>query len=1025
MRKWIDFAATHSILLLLLTGALFAVSFIFVKDLNVEAFPDPAPPIVEVVTVFEGKSAEEVERQVTIPIEVALAGMVGLERLNTISLYGLSDVKCKFSYGMDYRQAKQEVINRLANLEIPEGLFPRIIPNPIGEVLRYNVVGSNNVMELRTIQDWTIVRHLKTADGVEDVPTYGGYIKAYNVTVSPQNLIKYGITLTNVVEALSKSNLNVGARAIEMGDQYYMVRGLGLVRNLSDIENSLITIKNGKPVLVKHIGQVTLGNIPRTGIVAVNQNDDAVMGTVVLRKDAQSIPSITSIHQKMTELNDRILPKGIKIVPYYERWDLIKTVVVKVIETTTSGIALVAIVLLIFLGNLRAAIITALVIPISLLITLALMSLRGESANLLSIGAIDFGIIADIPLVLMENYYRVARKQGGGLLAIIQASQEIGRPMIFSVMIILIAFVPIFMMKGAEAQIFFPMAKTYLYAILFTLVLTFTYLVAAMHLFLGMTEDREWKFLESLKSRYIDVVTYLLRHSRRILIVSGVVVMAFILIGLKFISSQFLPKMDEGNMYIRVVFPYSISLSKTYENALKVKNLLLSIPEVKTVDFKVGRPEDGTDPTGPYNSDYYALLKPYSEWKRGLTKEEIEDSTRKRLRSLFPNADINVSQYIQDNIEEVMSGVKGENSVKVFGDDLVALDQIANHLKNMLTQIPGIEDVGILRELGQPNFLIEVQRENAAALGLTQQDVLDTVSAALGGKTITQVIEGARRFALLVSYPADYRKELQKIPSIPIALPNGGVVALSRVANIHYDTGASFIYRENHRRYIPVKFSVVSKDLGGTVAIAQREATQIKLPDGYYMEWSGMFNEMKKSFQRFAVSIPFALFLILAVLYVLYGSVRNVFITMTAPVLAVFAGLLSLFVTGESLSVSSMVGFISIIGVSILNASIMISHYSNLYVELEQTDPGTFQGNNASLTDLTILNTIREKFRPILMCGFVAALGLLPASMAHGVGSQVQKPLAIVVVGGMLIGTALILLLIPLLLRFVEVKRKD
>ncbi|HTZ39615.1 MAG TPA: efflux RND transporter permease subunit, partial [Syntrophales bacterium] len=869
-------------------------------------------------------------------------------------------------------------------------------------------------------------RHLKTADGVEDVPTYGGYIKCYNVTVQPQNLIKYGITLANVIEALSKANLNVGARAIEMGDQYYMVRGIGLIRSIADIENSLVTNKNGKPILVKHIGQVTLGNIPRTGIVAVNQNDDAVMGTVVLRKDAQSIPSIKSIHQKLADLDERILPKGIKVVPYYERWELITTVVVKVIETTASGIALVVIVLLIFLGNLRAAIITALCIPISLLITLALMSLRGESANLLSIGAIDFGIIVDIPLVLMENYFRVARKQGGGLPAIIQAAQEIGRPMIFSVMIILIAFVPIFMMKGAEAQIFFPMAKTYLYAILFTLVLTFTYLIAAKHLFLDMAEDREWKFLLNLRDRYLRLVTVLLANSKRVLIVTAVIVAGFILIGMKFISSQFLPNMDEGNMYIRVVFPYSIALSKTYENAIKVKNLLLSIPEVRTVDFKVGRPEDGTDPTGPYNSEYYALMKPQSEWKRGLMKEEIENATRRRLRSMFPNADINVSQYIQDNIQEVMSGVKGENSVKVFGDDLVELDKIANQLKTMMVEIPGIEDVGILRELGQPNLLIEVNRENAAALGLTPQDVLDTVSAALGGRTITQVIEGARRFSLLVTYPVDYRKELQKIPSIPIALPNGGVAALSRIANIHYDTGASFIYRENFRRFIPVKFSVVSKDLGGTVAIAQREAAKIKMPDGYYMEWSGIFNEMKQSFKRFAVSIPISIFLILTTLYILYGSVKNVLITMAAPIFALFAGLLSLFITREAISVSSMVGFISIIGVAVLNASIMISHYVNLTRERRENSLAAMRdGSEEVIKQEIILETIREKFRPILMCGFVAALGLLPASVAHGVGSQVQKPLAIVVVGGMLVGTAMILLFIPLLLKYVEVNKED
>ena len=1023
MSKWVNLIAKHSILLMLLIVSFFGLSFLFVKNLNVEAFPDPAPPIVEVVSVFEGKSAEEVERQVTTPVEVALAGMIGLERLNSISLYGLSDIKCKFSYGVNYRQAKQEVINRLANVEVPEGVSPRIIPNPIGEVMRYTVVGSNNTLEARTIQDWVVARHLKTADGVEDVPTYGGFIKAYNVTVDPQDLIKYGLTITNVIDAISKSNLNVGARAIEIGDQYYMVRGLGLIKNIRDIEDSLVATKNGKPILVRHIAQVTVGNLPRTGIVALDDNDDVVMGTVVLRKDAQSIPSIKSIQQKMMELNERILPKDIKIVPYYERWNLIMTVVKKVIETTTFGIFLVVMVLFIFLGCWRAAVLTAFVIPISLMITLALMSLLGESANLLSIGAIDFGIIVDIPLVLVENYFRIAGKQGGGIPAMTKAAQEVGKPIVFSVMIILIAFIPIFMMKGAEAQIFFPMAKTYLYAIMFTLILTFTYLIASKYLFLCNSVDREWNFLKIIKEKYLSVVTVLLKNTRVVLIVTAVVVTGFLVIGMKLISSQFLPQMDEGNMYIRVIFPYSISLNKTYENAIKVKKLLMNIPEVKTVDFKVGRPEDGTDPTGPYNSEYYAVLKPYGEWKRGLTKEEIERETRKNLRELFPNADINVSQYIQDNIQEVMSGVKGENSVKVFGDDLVALDKIANELRDTMVKIPGIEDVGILRELGQPNLLIDVDRGNAAAVGLTQRDVLDTVSAALGGRTITQVIEGTKRFSIFVAYPADYRKELQKIMSIPIALPNGGIVALSRIANIHYDTGASFIYRENFRRYIPVKFSVISKDLGGTVAIAQRETIKIKLPDGYYMEWSGMFNEMKQSFKRFAVSIPVALFLILGALYIMYDSVKNVLIAMVAPLFAIFAGLLSLFITGEALSVSSLVGFISIIGVSVLNASIMISHYINLWQErkIEHLEYISESPEDTKrVKHMLIIETVREKFRPILMCGFVAALGLLPASLAQGVGSQVQKPLAIVVVGGMLVGTALILLFIPLLLEFVD-----
>lgn len=496
---------------------------------------------------------------------------------------------------------------------------------------------------------------------------------------------------------------------------------------------------------------------------------------------------------------------------------------------------------------------------------------------------------------------------------------------------------------------------------------------------------------------------------RRVLFIIFAVVIIGSIIALKFISSQFIPKMDEGNMYIRIIFPYSISLDKTYENAKKVKNLLLSFSEVKTVDFKIGRPEDGTDPNGPFNSEYTVLLKSYDQWKSKASKEELEDHAREKLKQFFPNADINVSQYIQDNLEEIMSGVKGENSVKIFGDDLAELDRLAKSVKQGLEKIPGIEDEGILRELGQPNLLIEVNKGNASALGLTTQDVLDTVSAALGGKDISKVIEGEKNFSLILSFPSNYRKEPDKIADIPLILPNGGFVALSRIANVHYDTGASFIYREGFRRYIPIKFTVTSKDLGGTVEQAQKETSKIKMPDGYFMEWSGMFNEMKESFKRFYVSIPISIFLILTVLYVCYRSVNNVLITMAAAMFSIFGGLEGLFITGESLNVSSIVGFISIIGVSILNSSILITHFINLVIHGLNKDEAIFEA-------------IRDKFRPLLMGGLVASLGLLPASLAHGVGSQVQRPLAIVVVSGMLIGTIMMLLFLPLLLKFVQIE---
>ena len=1015
MRRWLVFIMNHSIILLLLGVGIFFFSMLLIKDLNVEAFPDPSPPMVEIVTIYEGKSAEEVEKRVTIPLEVGLASMRGLERINSASLYGLSDIKCKFSYNIPYLQARQEVINRLNAISLPDNLTPSIIPSPMGEVMQYVLYGSNNLMELRTIQDWIVARNLKTAHGVEDVASYGGFIKAYVVKVIPQDLIKYNLTLSQVMDALSKTNMNVGARTIELGDQYYMVRGLGLIKSLVDIEKTVVTYKNGKPILIKNIAQVALGNIPRTGIVIHNKEDDVVMGNVILRRGEKSIPSIQSIHAKIEDLNKRILPKGIKILPYYERWDLIVKVIKRVLESASIGVALVAIALFIFLGNLRAAILTALLIPLSLAITLAWMAATGDSANLLSIGAIDFGIIADIGLVLVENYVRVSRGKhelytGSGDRLLIRSTNEVGGPIILLVLIIVLALIPIFTMRGAERQIFSPMAKTYSYALILTLILTFTWLAAGIHAFLEGHEGKEYHFFEALRERYTSFVAYLLKIPRLIISGTAVVMLAGFALGFSQIGTQFLPKMDEGNLYIRITFPYSISLSKTHENAKQARNVLMQLDEAKDVAVRVGRPEDGTDATGPFNTEFNVSLKPYAEWKRRITKEELEEEVRSKLITLFPNTTLSISQYIQDNLEEMTSGVKGENAVKIFGDDLQELDRLGRQVSETIEKIPAIKDVGMYKELGQPNLLIEVDRDNSAAVGLSVQDVLDMVSASLGGRVVSQVIEGDKNFALQVSFPYEYRKSPENIAEIPIVLPNGGIIPLSRVALIHYDTGASFIYRENFKRYIPVKFSVASKDLGGTVEKAQKGVSRLKFPEGYYLEWSGIFNEMIEAFNRFYISIPVSILLITFLLYIFYGSMRNVLLTIVAPLCTVFGGLISLIVTGQPLSISAVVGFVSVVGISTFHTCILITHYIELYHEKRDTHEATFQ-------------TIRDKFRPVLMVGLVASLGLLPASMAHGVGSQVQKPLAIVVVGGMLIGTGIILLVMPLLFRFVHVKK--
>jgi cobalt-zinc-cadmium resistance protein CzcA len=1011
MKRWVEFVCSNATLVLILTVALLLVGGFVVRGLNIEAFPDPAPPLVEIVTLLEGKSGEEVERQITIPIEISLAGMPGLTRINSTTLYGLSDIKLRFAYETSFKDARQEVINRLSGLTLPDNAQPTLVPSPLGEIMRYALIGANDPMQLRTLQDWVVARHLKTADGVEDVPSWGGYIKSYVVQISPERLVKYKVPLSQVIDALSKSNVNVGGKVLEKGDQYYNIRGLGLIQKLEDIDSVVVAYKNDTPVLIKNIAEVSIGNLPKTGIVGLNKSDDIVMGVVTLRKGAKSIPSIRSVDEKIRELNERILPRGIKLLPIYEKKELITTVVIKVIETAIVGIALVGVVFLIFLASLRAAVLTALIIPLSLLITLAVMTMQGESANLLSIAAIDFGIIADISLILMENYFRLHKGGADTQSTLVKAAQEVGGAITFSLLVILLAFIPIFTMKGAEGQIFSPMARTYLYALAFTLLLTFTFLIAAVQRFMKNAKEKELRIMKALTARYVGLVRRLSRRTNLVVAVLAILTGAGAFFSLRSLGTQFLPKMDEGNIYCRMQFPRSIALSKTFEYARQVRDFYLSLPEVETCQFQVGRPEDGTDPTGPFNSEFFVKLKPYDRWTRKIAKEDLEEEVRRALEERFPNADSSVSQYIEDNLEEVMSGVKGENTVKIYGDDLVELEKVAEAVKEKISTVPGITDVGILRELGQPNFLIDVDRPSASALGLTVGDILDTVSASIGGRSVTEIIEREKRFQLVVSFPQLYRKDPEAIKAAPLILPSGGNIPLSRIANVRFYTGASFIFRENYRRYIPVKFSVVAKDLGGTVVQAQQAIAGVSLPPEYFVEWSGMFNEMKEAFARLYMSVPIALFLIVAMLYAVYRSSLNVLVVMTVPYFAVVGGLISLWISGQTLSTSSIVGFISIIGVSVLNGSIFVNHYIAL------------RKGGMTWLDASI-ETSFAKFRPVLMAGLVASLGLLPASLSHGVGSQVQKPLALVVVGGMFVGTLLTLVALPLLVKFLRVESK-
>ncbi|MFA6143240.1 MAG: CusA/CzcA family heavy metal efflux RND transporter [Sulfurimonas sp.] len=1007
MRRLANFFIDNFLAVLLFTAITIAMSIVVVRDLNIEAFPDPAPPILEIVTTNEGHSAEEIEKQITTPLEIALAGMPGLENINSVSLYGLSDIKCKFSYDVAYKDARQEVLNRLAQADIPAEVTPEIIPNAIGEIMRYEVQGNRSMSELRTYQDWIISRYLKTVPNIADIGSYGGAIKAYSVVVHPDDLIKYKVPLSSVIQALSNSNVNVGGRVLEFGDQYYTIRGVGLIKTTGDIENTIVTTINDRPIFVKNLADVSISTMPRTGLAGLNNKNDIVMGVVVLRKNAPSVSAMEALHTKIDELNNGILPSDIKVVPFYDRQDLLHTVVDKLKETASVGMLLVFVIILIFLGDLRAAVIVAAIIPMSLLYTLALMANQHESANLLSLGAIDFGIIVDIPLIVIENYFRLKHQGRHHISAIQETASEVGKPIMFSILIIFLAFIPLFAMKGAESQIFLPMAKTYVYAISFAFILTFSFLLASKYSFLRHSHEKVLPFLEWIKTRYMNAITRI--TGKMALVATGIIFSLTIFIS-TILGSEFLPKMDEGNLYIRAIFPYSISLHKSYENSKKVRDILAKYPEVQTIEFQAGRPEDGTDPTGPFNSEYFVKLKDYKEWHRGITKEELENEVRIALRTAFPNADVSVSQYIEDNLAEAMSGVKGENSVKIFGDDLYVLDRLAKEIEAKIKKIDGVTDVGIFKETGQPSLIVEVDREKAALYGVNVVDLMDVVTSSLDGRAITKIIEQDKRFDLVVRFPDSYRKSIENIKDIPIILSNGGIIPLSKITKIYYDTGASFVYRENFKRFIPIKFSVASNDLAGTVAKVQVAINTVTMPAGYLTNLSGRFEQMQSAFGRLKIMTPSALFLITLVLFIYFGSLKNTFIILTAALFSVFGGLAFLLIMGQSLSVSASVGFISILGVSILNASIFVIHYMKLHEEgLEQEE--------------AITQTASDKFRAILMTGLTASIGLLPAMLSTGVGSQVQKPLAIVVVGGMLIGTFILLMLMPALLRFVKLRK--
>ncbi|MGC1521229.1 MAG: CusA/CzcA family heavy metal efflux RND transporter [Steroidobacteraceae bacterium] len=1036
MNAIVAFALRQRVLIVVLLIMVLGTGLASFLSLNIEAYPDPVPPLVDVVTQSTGQSAEEIERYITIPLEIQMAGIPNVQAIRTISLFGLSDVKVQFTYDFTYQQAEQWVTNRLSQLgSLPNNAQPQISPtSPIGEIYRYRVVGPPNysVTDLKTLEDWVLERRFKAVPGVIDVTGWGGKTKTYDIAIDQRKLVGYGLSVPQVLQALSNANINVGGQTVNFGAQSAVVRGVGLIHSAEEIRHTLITNNQGAPVLIGDVAQVTIGNLPRLGIAGYDNVDDIVQGIVLMRRGAQSIPTIKRVEAEVDKVNSSgILPPGVSIQRIYDRSDLIHVTTHTVLHNMIAGIVLIFLLQWAFLGNIRSAVIVAMTIPFALSFAIGLMVLRGESANLLSVGAIDFGLVVDATVILVENIFRhlaqatahlghgpstlhrIRVRSGfrGKTGTISVAAAEVSQSIFFAAAIIIAGFVPLFTLSGIEGHIFGPMAKTYAYAIAGGLIATFTIAPAlSLILFPDKVQERETLIVRWLRRVYEPSLEFVLAN--RIITFSGLVLLAVLaFFAVRSLGLEFLPKLEEGNLWVRATFPQSVSLedSDTYVNRMRA--VMLKYPEVESVVSQHGRPDDGTDATGFFNAEFFVPLKPFEFWPSGVDKEKLTQDMTNSLGQQFPGVEFNFSQYIQDNVEEAASGVKGENSVKVYGNDLETLEKTADSIAAVLAKVPGITDLAVLRSLGQPTIRIDVDRVRAARYGLAPGDVNAVVQTAIGGQSAGDLYEGSsdRHFPMMVRLAAPFRQSLDAIRHIPIAAQaaNGsGVIQipLQDVAEVRLVSGAAFIYREQQQRYVPIKFSVRGRDLGGAVLEAQHAVeSTVPLPGGYRLEWVGEFGNLEEAAARLSVAVPLSLALIVLLLYLNFSSLRDALLAASVIPMAMLGGILALWVSDTPFSVSSAIGFVALFGIAAMDGILILSYYHlSLESGLERA--------------AAMLQTCRTQLRPVMMTCIVACVGLLPAAFSTGIGSQVQRPLAIVVVGGMLLAPVLILLVLPVLI---------
>jgi len=1020
--------------------------------LNIEAYPNPAPVILEITAQAAGLSAEEMERYYTIPMEIGLYPTPGIDNIRSTSFYGLTFVRVTFRYGVDYFFAyTQAALSLQQNVTLPGNQIPQIQQSSlVGEVYRYQVVGPPHfgLTNLRTVQDWIAMRGLFTVtDGVVAVNSWGGTTKQYNVDVDLHKLDAYNVTIPQIITALGNANINVGGREITVGQQSVNIRGIGLFNSggnedltqgwhVNDIESVVLGSFNGVPIQIKDVAKVSVGYVPRLGIAGLDHDSDVALSIVVMGRTFHTNDVVPRIKEEIERLNtDGELPPGVKLVPYYDRTGLVNITTHTVLHNLIFGCLLVFLIQWIFLGNLRSAIIVGVNIPFALFFAVIIMVLMGQDANLLSVGAVDFGIIVDSAVILVENIFRnmqaspenrrgllqhlaegafgadPTRSIEGGwterLRLIFASALQVDNAIFFSTLITVAAFVPLFTMQGVEGQIFNPMARTYGLALAGALLSTFTITpVLASYLLPAHVEEAETIVVRVLHRIYAPTLHWSLAHRKTMLAIAAAFILGIGLLATR-LGSEFLPALEEGNLWIRVSMPPTMGLESGEPATARLREVLLRHPEVEHVVSQHGRPDNGSDASPFSNVELFVPLKPYDEWPAGFTKDLLINQLQDEFSEAVPGATFNFSQYIQDNVEEALSGVKGANSVKIIGHDQNVLEDLALKVQHEMTQVRGMTDIGIFHVQGQPNLNVMVDRDKAARYGLNTGDVNTVIQAALGGAIATTLLEGDRSWNVQVRLPPEYRESLEAVGDIKVGYqtPAGvnAYVPLSDLADISLDTGASYIYHESRERYIPIKFSVRDRDLGGTVAEAQeRIGRNVKLPVGYRIIWAGEFEDLQKAKARLEVIVPISLLLIVVLLYGLFNSLRDSFLALAGIPFSVGGGVLALYASGLDLSVSSAIGFVSLLGVSVMDGILMITYYNQVH------------RTGASAVD-SMYQAATQRMRPMLMTALSACIGLLPAAVSTGIGSQVQRPLATVVVGGMLVGPIMLLVVVPAL----------